>query len=80
MEHSGVDFWALMRSISSFGNSGGASTITQQLAKLLFTLQQRKREELARANGKSIDSYIGGFLGNSNELTKKRVKILLQNA
>lgn len=71
LEHSGVDFWALMRSISSFGNSGGASTITQQLAKLLFTLQQRKREELARANGKSIDSYIGGFLGKFKRINEK---------
>ena len=71
LEHSGVDFWALMRSISSFGNSGGASTITQQLAKLLFTLQKRKREELARANGKSIDSYIGGFLGKFRRINEK---------
>jgi len=71
LEHSGVDFWALMRSISSFGNSGGASTITQQLAKLLFTLQKRKREELARADGKSIDSYIGGFLGKFRRINEK---------
>ena len=39
--HSGIDFRALMR--ASYGavlgakNSGGASTITQQLAKMLFT-------------------------------------------
>ena len=71
LQHSGVDFWALMRSISSFGNSGGASTITQQLAKLLFTLQQRKREELARASGKSIDSYIGGFFGKFRRINEK---------
>ena len=71
LEHSGVDFWALMRSISSFGNSGGASTITQQLAKLLFTLQQRKREELARASGKSIDSYIGGLFGKFRRINEK---------
>ena len=71
LQHSGVDFWALMRSISSFGNSGGASTITQQLAKLLFTLQQRKREELARASGKSIDLYIGGFFGKFRRINEK---------
>ncbi len=41
-DHSGIDFWALGRAV--FKNiilgdrsSGGASTITQQLAKLLFT-------------------------------------------
>ncbi|MFM7681168.1 MAG: transglycosylase domain-containing protein, partial [Bacteroidota bacterium] len=37
MEHSGVDFRAIARSFSSFGNAGGASTISQQLAKLIFT-------------------------------------------
>ena len=32
LEHSGIDFRALMRSISSMGKSGGASTIPQQLS------------------------------------------------
>jgi penicillin-binding protein 1A len=41
-EHSGIDFTALGRAIIKTGimgqqSSGGASTITQQLAKLLFT-------------------------------------------
>lgn len=41
-DHSGIDFRALGRAIVKTGllrqsNSGGASTITQQLAKLLFT-------------------------------------------
>lgn len=35
-EHSGIDFRAVMRAVSSFGTTGGASTITQQLAKMLF--------------------------------------------
>ncbi len=35
-EHSGIDFRGLARAISKPG-SGGASTITQQLAKMLFT-------------------------------------------
>ena len=43
MQHSGIDFRALMRSVSSMGSSGGASTIPQQLAKLLFTLQKRSK-------------------------------------
>ena len=50
-EHSGVDFKAIGRAIINVGGAGGASTISQQLAKLLFTLQQREREEQARANG-----------------------------
>jgi len=36
-EHSGIDFRSLARAISKFGKGGGASTITQQLAKNLFT-------------------------------------------
>lgn len=35
--HSGVDGRALLRAIFSFGTAGGGSTITQQLAKNLFT-------------------------------------------
>lgn len=35
-EHSGIDARGTMRAVASLGTSGGASTITQQLAKLLF--------------------------------------------
>ncbi len=35
-EHSGIDGRGTMRAAASLGTSGGASTITQQLAKLLF--------------------------------------------
>src|SRR6478609_11110430 len=35
-EHSGIDGRGTMRAALSLGSSGGASTITQQLAKLLF--------------------------------------------
>ena len=35
-EHSGIDFRGLARAISKLGAGGGASTITQQLAKNLF--------------------------------------------
>lgn len=50
-EHSGIDFRALGRALVKTGmlgdkSSGGASTITQQLAKLLFT-------------GKKANSFIG---------------------
>ena len=36
-DHSGVDIKAAFRAISSVGESGGGSTITQQLAKQLYT-------------------------------------------
>ncbi|PWA04529.1 penicillin-binding protein 1A [Flavobacterium psychrotolerans] len=35
-EHSGIDGRGTMRAVLSLGTSGGASTLTQQLAKLLF--------------------------------------------
>ncbi|MEO4003910.1 MULTISPECIES: PBP1A family penicillin-binding protein [unclassified Flavobacterium] len=35
-EHSGIDSRGTLRAVLSFGGSGGASTLTQQLAKLLF--------------------------------------------
>ncbi|MGY6649230.1 transglycosylase domain-containing protein [Wenyingzhuangia sp. IMCC45574] len=36
-EHAGIDFYALGRAISKLGKGGGGSTISQQLAKQLFT-------------------------------------------
>jgi penicillin-binding protein 1A len=35
-EHSGIDFRALARSVAKLGSAGGGSTISQQLAKMLF--------------------------------------------
>ncbi len=34
--HSGIDFRGLMRAVIYMGSAGGASTITQQLAKMMF--------------------------------------------
>ncbi|MDP4988761.1 MAG: transglycosylase domain-containing protein, partial [Polaribacter sp.] len=36
-EHSGIDFKGTARAVVKLGSGGGASTITQQLAKNLFT-------------------------------------------
>ncbi|MDG5491165.1 penicillin-binding protein 1A [Psychroserpens sp. SPM9] len=38
-EHAGIDFRGTMRAIVKMGRGGGASTISQQLAKQLFTKQ-----------------------------------------
>ncbi len=35
-KHSGIDFRSLLRSVASLGKAGGGSTLTQQLAKMLF--------------------------------------------
>jgi penicillin-binding protein 1A len=72
LKHAGVDFRGLARSFASLGKSGGASTIPQQLAKLLFTLQQRQREEIARASGERIElPYVGGILGKFRRVNEK---------
>ncbi len=36
-DHSGIDFWGTTRAVAYMGRNGGASTITQQLSKLLFS-------------------------------------------
>ncbi|PZQ84653.1 MAG: penicillin-binding protein, partial [Flavobacterium johnsoniae] len=41
-EHSGIDARGTFRAIVGFGSSGGASTITQQLAKQLFHGERSK--------------------------------------
>ena len=50
-EHAGIDFRALLRAVVNLGSAGGASTISQQLAKLLFTLQERENIAELRAQG-----------------------------
>ncbi|GHT39381.1 penicillin-binding protein 1A [Bacteroidia bacterium] len=50
--HSGIDVYALMRAVLTLGRSGGGSTITQQLAKQLYsatasnTLQRALRKPI----------------------------------
>ena len=70
IEHSGIDFRALMRSISSMGKSGGASTIPQQLAKLLFTLQKRSR---GQDEAQSTTSKVLGKFGRINEKAQEHI-------
>lgn len=76
-QHSGVDFKALGRAIVNVGGAGGASTITQQLAKQLFTIQQHEREELARASGLEVDKApsgrIGRMWGRLNEKARENI-------
>ena len=75
-EHSGIDFRALARAIKGLGKSGGASTITQQLSKLVFTLQKRKEKKktstgiLSRINEKVKENIIATRL--EKDIAKKR--------
>ncbi len=50
-EHSGIDFRGTARAIVNLGRKGGASTITQQLAKNLFT-KRAARNNLLRLKQK----------------------------
>lgn len=43
--HSGIDFESIFRVIYYYGNKGGGSTLTQQLAKMLFTIQSEEEFE-----------------------------------
>lgn len=47
-EHSGVDYIGLFRAVMSAGRDGGGSTITQQLAKMQFTANERKAGKVKR--------------------------------
>ncbi len=48
-EHTGVDFRGLARAIAYLGKKGGGSTVTQQLAKQLFTERYDRTGFLERA-------------------------------
>jgi len=50
-EHSGIDAKAVGRALANMGKAGGASTISQQLAKLMFTLKQRDDKKNAQLDG-----------------------------
>ncbi len=45
-EHSGIDFWRLGKVFVSFGADGGGSTISQQLAKNLFSTRSKESRGL----------------------------------
>lgn len=46
--HSGIDFRRTISAIIQMGKRGGGSTITQQVAKLLFTVQERRSSSFKR--------------------------------
>jgi penicillin-binding protein 1A len=73
LEHSGIDFRAVIRAVSNAGSKGGASTISQQLAKLLFTLQEREREAKLKAEGKPVPARARGIWGRLDEKIRENI-------
>lgn len=73
MSHSGVDFKGLTRAVVNLGSKGGASTITQQLAKLLFTLQKREKERAARLSGEEIKRGSFRLLNRIDEKAQENI-------
>ena len=71
--HPGIDLKAVIRAATSFGGAGGASTITQQLAKLLFTLQERTRIAELKAAGEPVEKQYSGLRKRINEKAKENI-------
>ncbi|MDV7186622.1 transglycosylase domain-containing protein [Lutibacter sp. TH_r2] len=55
-EHSGIDFKATLRAVVKLGKDGGGSTITQQLAKLLFHGEGSKN--IVQRIGQKFKEYV----------------------
>jgi penicillin-binding protein 1A len=55
-EHSGIDFKATARAVAKLGKDGGGSTITQQLAKLLFHGEGSKN--IVQRIGQKFKEYV----------------------
>jgi len=55
-KHSGIDIRGTLRAVSKLGKGGGASTITQQLAKMLFT--KRASSNIAKRILQKIKEWI----------------------
>lgn len=69
-EHSGIDTRGTLRAIAGLGSSGGASTITQQLAKLLFH-KERSRNPLVAVTQKAKEWIIATRL--ERQYTKQEI-------
>ena len=55
-EHSGIDFKGFARAVIKLGRDGGASTITQQLAKNLFT--KRASRNIFKRIGQKMKEWV----------------------
>ena len=71
--HSGIDFKGTLRAIVFLGKRGGASTISQQLARQLFVGVRAKN--IFQALAQKFKEYVQGIFieNNSQEEFKRRV-------
>jgi len=77
-EHSGIDVRGTLRAMFFFGSRGGASTITQQLAKQLF--HKEKKRGLGRYTGMFKNSALYNPVKNKVGVTNRRNVVLAQMA
>ncbi|MGB0868081.1 MAG: penicillin-binding protein 1A [Flavobacteriales bacterium] len=78
-EHSGIDWYAIARAISNAAvgrNAGGGSTITQQLAKMLFT-GERSKSKIGRVQQKFKEWVISARL--ERHYTKNEIIAMYYN-
>ena len=76
-DHSGIDLRSLIRAFASFGGEGGASTITMQTAKNLFTENWSTRNIFLRMLQKVKESIIAVKL--ERNFTKDEIVTLYLN-
>ncbi len=74
--HSGIDAWGTLRAIVFLGQRGGASTISQQLSKLLFT-KRASGDVLSRAIQKVKEWVIATRL--ERQYTKSEIIAMYMN-
>lgn len=73
--HSGIDLRGLIRAVINMGSAGGASTITQQLAKMMF--HQRSLNKLGRIKQKLQEWILAVEL--EKRYTKDEIIIMYYN-
>ena len=76
-DHSGVDFISLVRAVVNLGKKGGGSTISQQLAKMLFTEEYERVSFFERAMQKPGEWVIATRL--EKQYTKEEILSLYLN-
>jgi penicillin-binding protein 1A len=75
-EHNGIDGKSLARAILKAGTAGGGSTITQQLAKMLFT--ERRSGNFTKAIAQKLNEWVIA-LQLERQFTKQEIILMYYN-